>query len=296
MSGIVSRLVSAFSLAVLLSSCAVQIQMTCMVPSRVGLQKGESLAIQGKTHLGEKVQGQLSRELQQGGFYTIKENADYLLRLDKVRENTLCYHTGTDDDDEVFEETELSTWVYLSRKEGGAYGYAHKYAITTDGASGDVEELCHDIARDLQPHRLIYTEKLAAPEGNPAFEQAADYCKAGMWQHAARAAEAAVQQTPHEPEAHYLQGLIQRQLENYTASDICFDKAYQLRPDTRYAEASKINKLMQMGARYVRHQMKFNSSEGAAFNKGTLPAYHKKEDTPWSHLFFHYPLKFHTQP
>ena len=167
---------------------------------------------------------------------------------------------------------------------------------TTDGASGDVEELCHDIARDLQPHRLIYTEKLAAPEGNPAFEQAADYCMAGMWQHAARAAEAAVQQTPHEPEAHYLQGLIQRQLENYTASDICFDKAYQLRPDTRYAEASKINKLMQMGARYVRHQMKFNSSEGAAFNKGTLPAYHKKEDTPWSHLFFHYPLKSHTQP
>ena len=167
--------------------------------------------------------------------------------------------------------------------------------MTSDGYRGDIEAICHDIASELQPHRLIYTMKLNAPKANPAFMQAVDYCKAGMWQHAAGAAEQAVQQAPHEPEAHFLQGLILRQLENYTASNTCFHRAYQLKPDMRYAEASNINRMMQRGARYVRHQLKLNADE-AIFNKGTLPAYHKKEDTPWSHLFFHYPLKSHTQP
>ena len=58
-----------------------------------------------------------------------------------------------------------------------------------------------------------------------------------------------------------------------------------MKPDARYAQALKINKLMQMGARHVRLQMKFNGSDDAAFNKGTLPAYYKKKDTPWTQLF-----------
>ena len=285
MARLLFNLVACVVLVIFLSSCSVQIQMTCIAPSRVGLYKGDTLEIQARSHLGNKVREQLTRELQQGGIYTFKENADYQLRLENVREHTWSNKAIAEDDDELFEETELSAWLYLTKKSGGPYGYAYKYTITTDGADSDIEGLCQDIARDLQPHRILYTEELDTPEGNPAFKQAADYCQAGMWQHAARIAEKAVQLTPHEPEAHYLQGLIQRQLENYAASDTCFGKAYQLKPDARYAKAIKINKLMQMGARHVRHQMQFNGSDDAAFNKGTLPAYYKKKDTPWTQLF-----------
>lgn len=282
-----SRLASAIAIAGMLSSCATQIQMTCAVPSRVGLQKSTALEIQAKgSPLSKEIQATLSQELQQGLFYTIAPEAEYQLRISDTKEHTRIKDLFVVKDEWFIDnETELITRISIFSKTNSAYAYSQEYSVTSDGYDGDIEALCHDIASDLQPHRLIYTEKLDAPDDNPAFEKATDYCKDGMWQHAAKAAEQAVQLTPHEPEAHYLQGLIQRQLENYAASDTSFHKAYQLKPDARYAEAVKINKLMQMGARYVRHQMKFTTNDEAVFNKATLPAYHKKKDMPWTQLF-----------
>lgn len=286
MQEIVARLVAGIAMAGLLSSCAVQIQMSCAVPSRVGLQKGASLEIRAEDSTTSKeIQDSLIQELQQGLFYTFSPDADYLLRISETREYT--WSKGGSSEDEFLQdnETELTTRITLSSKSDSVYGYSQKYNVTAEEYSDTVEAICHDIARDLQPHRIIYTEKLDAPDGNPAFEQAADYCKAGMWQHAARAAEQAVILTPDEPEAHYLQGLIQRQLENYDAANTCFHKASQLKPDTRYTEAANTCRMMQNGAGYVRQQLRLNGD--SEFNKGALPAYHMKKGTPWTHLFFH---------
>ena len=287
MSGSTSRLLSVIAIAGLLSSCATQIQMSCAVPSRVSLPRGTALEIKSQeSSTSREIQAALAHELQQGLFYTISPDAEYQLQISEADENLKIKSFFLIEDEFFLDtETELKTRINLSSKTNSAYGYSQQYSVNSDDHDDYVEALCHEIASDLQPHRLIYTEKLDAPKENPAFEQAADYCKGGMWQHAAKEAEKAVQLTPHEPEAHYLQGLIQRQLENYDASNTCFDKAYQLKPDARYAKAIKINKLMQMGARHVRHQMQFNGSDDAAFNKGTLPAYIKKKDTPWTQLF-----------
>ena len=271
-----------FILACFLSSCGVQIQMSCVAPSRVGLKKGDSLEILAKSHLGNKVRKQLTQELQQGGFYILKENADYRLRLDRVREYTWSNRASAKDEDDTFEETELSTWVYLTKSSGGAYGYAYKYTITTDGTYGDIKGLCQDIARDLQPHRLIFTEKVYPPDNNPHFKEATAYCQAGIWQHAAKAAAQAVQLTPHDAETHYLRGLIERQLENYDVADTCFRKAYQLIPDTRYTEATETNKLMKMGAGYAAQQLNTTLPS----NSIPLPTYNKAKNTPWTQIFF----------
>ncbi len=281
-----SRQASVIAIAVMLSSCTTQIQMTCTVPSRVGLQKGASLEIQAEDSTTSKaIQATLSQELQQGLFYSLSANADYQLRISETREYT--WSKGGSSEDEFLQdnETELTTRITLSSKSDSVYGYSQKYNVTAEEYSDTVEAICHDIARDLQPHRIIYTEKLNAPAGNPAFEQAADYCRAGMWQHAARAAEQAVKLTPHEPEAYYLQGLIHRQLENYDTANTCFHQARQQKADTRYTEAACTTRMMQNGARYARQQLRMSS--GSEFDKKTLPAYHKKEGTPWTHLFFH---------
>lgn len=271
-------------MGLLLTSCATQIQMTCIVPSKVALRKGSSLEIQANdSGIGREVRDTLIQELLNGGFYSIRPGATNLLRLQNTAEYTWTY-TPADGSQEIIpdDETELRTRLILTSREHPAYRYEHVYSITTDGFRGDVRGLCHDIAADLQPHRLIYKESVHAPAGNPYFEQAVECCRGDLWQRAAHLAEQAVNLTPTEPETHYLHGLILRQLRKFDSSDAAFRKAQQLKPDARYTEAIATNACMKTGEENAR----FLLNNPTPFYEKTLPVFFKNSDTEWSEIFY----------
>ncbi len=276
-----------------LASCGTQIQLTCVAPSRVGLQKGSSLELlSADTGISGEVRNTLKQELQQGGFYKFTPSADYQLSITDTAESTwVTPGVNIIGDFDTDEETELTTQISLRKRNDAVYGYSRDYKVTTDGLHGDIEELCHEIASDLQPHRIIYTEKVYAPSGNPHVEQAIRYSLGGAWQLAAKSVKLAVQATPGEPEAHYLQGLIERQLEHFDTAETCFRNASRLKPDARYTEAIKTNKLMQMGAGYARMQLNLSATGHSDFNSKTLPAYYRKKNAPWVQIFFHLNLQ-----
>lgn len=280
-------------LSLILTSCGTQIQLTCVAPSCVGLKKGTSLEIlAADTGISGEIRNTLTQELQQGGFYRFIPSADYQLSITETDETTrITPGVGIIVDFYVDEETELATRITLRKRNDAAYGYSRDYKVTTDGFHGDITELCHEIASDLQPHRIIYTEKVYAPSGNSHVAQAVRYCQGGAWQLAAKSAQKAAQESPDEPEVHYLQGLIERQLEHFDTAEACFLNASKLNPDARYTEAIKANKLMQMGAGHTRIQMNLATGDNSVFNSKTLPAYYRKKNTPWGQTFFHLNLK-----
>ena len=272
------------AIGLLLTSCATQIQMTCIVPSKVALKKGSALEIQAKDSvIGKEVRDTLIQELLNGGFYSIRSGATNLLRLENTAEYTWTDSPVSDSHETMpDDETELRTRVILTSRKRPAYRYEHMYSVTTDGFRGDVRGLCHDIAADLQPHRLIYKESVHAPAGNPYFEQAVECCRGDMWQHAAHLADQAVNLTPDEPETHYLQGLILRQLRNYEASDAAFRKAQLLKQDARYTEAIATNACMKTGEENAR----FLLNNPAPFYEKTLPIFYMNSDKEWSEIFY----------
>ena len=279
------RLISCLS-ALMLVSCSTHIQLSCTTPSCVGLVKGSKLEIQaGNSDVGRRIQQTLIEELQRGDFYTICDSGDYVLTLTDSKEHTWGSLSSTPfGDDELEGTTEIETRISLSSRENNIYGYSQAYSVSSDGMEADVEMLCHNIAQDLQPHRLLYREKLTVPAHNPSFVQAVDCAQGGVWQLAHQHATQATLQSPLEPEVHYLLGLIERQLGHFEASDACFRQAHQLKADARYTEAIELNKLMRKGLQNARFQL--NLKEDAPFNPKTLPAYHKSAGNPWTQVFF----------
>ena len=268
------------------AACSTQIQLSCTAPSCVGLEKGSKLEIQASnSDVGRKIQQTLIEELQHGGFYTLCDSGDYVLKLTDSEEHTWgSVFSNPFDDDELEETTEVETRISLSSRKSNVFGYSRTYSVSTEGMVADVESLCHNISQDLQPHRLSYKEELNAPVHNPSFKQAVNYAQGGVWQIARQHAILATRITPLEPETHYLLGLIERQLGDFEASDACFLQANKLKADVRYTAALKLNKLMQRGLQNARFQLKLK--EGEPFNPKTLPAYYKPADKPWAQIFF----------
>lgn len=273
----VSLFLCVLLLQMLLVSCSTRIQMTCLLPSRTGLTKGSTLSIQhdDNSATARQLSRTLTAALNETGFYTIKPDGEYLLTLNNVREHTRTrnpgeYAVGADE-----RETDLSVGIQLCRKGAAQCFYAAGYRQSSEGDVADFDSLCHDICKDLCPHRVTYQEKINPPAGNPFFEQAVECCRAGHWDTAAPLARKAVLLQPAELETHYQLGLIQRELGYYKASTECFRQAQR-------ADAVQYNSALQTSETQALKQLRLSPTDRSWKHDPLLHSYRKHKEIPLS--------------
>ncbi len=134
--------------------------------------------------------------------------------------------------------------VYLSRDYDGCFTFY-------DSA----EEIARRTMKRLTPHMSTYYEYVDDNEQNPALGQAARACAAGNWSAGRALAQQALSVNPHEAEAYYVLGLVERAERRYAQSDIMFRRAAELKKKSKYAEGIRDNAALQRDAAVFQQQV-----------------------------------------
>ena len=139
--------------SLVLCSCSTCLQLSCLAPSKVGLERGTTLVL-NPSH-ATSLTKELAEELENCDFYTLSSSGDYTLELNNVQENTtIPPHTAPDEAGIEDQETSITTQIILRRNKDNTNLFCKQYSKETKEAFADTSALCRMITQDLCPHPL----------------------------------------------------------------------------------------------------------------------------------------------
>lgn len=263
--------------SLVLCSCSTSLQLSCLAPSKVGLERGTTLVL-NSSH-ATSLTKELTEELEKCDFYALSSSGEYTLELNDVQVNsTIPPHIAPDEAGIEDSETTFSAQIILRRNKDNWNLFCKQYSKETQGAFADTSALCRMITQDLCPHRLIYEESLNPPSQNVQFEQALAHCNNQQWENAAAVLENATA----EPETLYFLGLIERQLGHFDKSTELFNMAFRQKNDQRYTLAAAVNEALKGAESQALKELKREAKDRDL----ALPVFRKPNDISLPDFFF----------
>ena len=242
------------AVALFLSACGVQIQMTTIRPADVDLGRGATLSVHshGEGRYGARLAEAFRLEIGKRGFYALGHHGDASIRLSNVYVSNppppphRHRDGGRKDERRSAPIPRLHAVVTVNRHGYQLYRRDYSESVYVDSHGHmDILDACEEFAEeimdDLTPRMVRYSEYITPDETNPALEQAARACAAGNWARGRELARSAISVNSNCAEAYYLLGLIARNEGDYEESDNCFAQAYSLQPISKYSSARNDN-------------------------------------------------------
>lgn len=265
-------------LAVLLSSCGVQIQMSTLSASAAGLGRDTPLCVRTNSWnpVGHLLVDAFNERISADGFFHLRYQSagSVILEVSNVYVEDppppgYRRHRHDDHDRKHGKKhknpppppsPKLVATVAVHANGSSYYHRNFRQYISLDYDDRmQLRSACQDIARDamrdLTPHVVTYSEYVKPDDTIPALEQAARACAAGNWALGRQYATALINNRPQCAEAHYLMGLIERHDGNFDASNDYFRQANHLTPDSKYRSALQDNAEMRHTEAVARQQM-----------------------------------------
>lgn len=269
------RALALASLTIIVTSCGPSLTFTEDVPGEVNLGHGSAVSVSARHYdpAASMIADALRRRIASGGFYSLSYNSPNLLVVDNIRIRDYEWDQYIDDcdkhrDREWRDKHRPSDYrtrylnATVSFTANGMYStfsrdYESSFSSWSDRYSA-ADSIARQVYNDLAPHQRSFNVSLDIDEDKtPILYQAATLCEQEQWSAGSSMAARAVSAYPNCAEAYYLQGLIARHYRNYADSDRLFDKAYSLKPESRYltsksANASIISNKQAYDAQYSR--------------------------------------------